>query len=94
MNIGSGIKEVREKLGLTQMKVCEKTGLTQGFYSSVETGTNKPSLSTLEKISSALGVPVFVIIWLSTEVKDVPKQSKSWYATYYDDIKKIIDQIK
>jgi transcriptional regulator with XRE-family HTH domain len=94
MNIGVGIKEVREKFELTQVEVCNRAGLTQGFYSSVETGVNKPSLDTLDKIAMALGVPVFVIVWLSTNERDIPKKHRIWYNFYHGQISEIIDEIK
>ncbi len=58
MDIGASIRTIRKKKGITIARICEDTGLSQGFLSQVETGRTSPSIATLESIARALGVPL------------------------------------
>lgn len=52
--IGARIKDRREQAGLTQAQLAEKSGVTQGHLSQIETGAKVPSLGTLRKLRDAL----------------------------------------
>jgi transcriptional regulator with XRE-family HTH domain len=44
---------------MTQDKLARKAGVTQGYIAQLEGGLRKnPSLPTLKKLATALGVPV------------------------------------
>jgi transcriptional regulator with XRE-family HTH domain len=50
------IKELREKLGYSQMFLATLTGLSLQTVARIENGDDKARQSTLEKIAKALGV--------------------------------------
>jgi transcriptional regulator with XRE-family HTH domain len=53
------IKDIREKQGLTQVQLAEKSGIKQNTISDLETGNIKsPSLDTAVKLARALGVAI------------------------------------
>ena len=54
--IGKKIREERKRRGLTQEELAFKAGISVNFMGQIERATKKPSLDTLEKISSALGI--------------------------------------
>lgn len=56
MDIGKKIKTIREAKGMTAKEVISNVGMGAPMYSRIENGVNEPSLSTLEKITKALGV--------------------------------------
>ena len=56
--IGREVKALRTKLGLTVMDLAAATGLSHGMLSKIENGATSPSLTTLQSLSRALGVPV------------------------------------
>ncbi|MCR5448134.1 MAG: XRE family transcriptional regulator [Solobacterium sp.] len=55
-DIGSRIKALRTKNGLTLEELGSRTELTKGFLSQLERNLTSPSLPTLEDIVEALGV--------------------------------------
>ena len=55
-DIGSRIKALRTKNGLTLEELGSRTELTKGFLSQLERNLTSPSLTTLEDIVEALGV--------------------------------------
>ncbi len=56
--IGREVKTLRTKLGLTVVDLAAATGLSSGMLSKIENGATSPSLTTLQSLSRALGVPV------------------------------------
>ena len=48
MEIGSKIKELRMKNGLTQEELADRSELSKGFISQLENDVTSPSISTLE----------------------------------------------
>jgi len=57
--LGSNIKNYRTKKGLSQDKLTKKADITLTTLVKIETGNNKnPTIKTLVKIASALGVKV------------------------------------
>lgn len=60
--IGEKIKEVRKRQGLTQRELAEKMGTTQQNLAQYESGKRYPKLVTIEKIASALKVPLNTLL--------------------------------
>jgi DNA-binding XRE family transcriptional regulator len=52
----------REYLGLTQVEVAARIGITQAAYAQMER-VKQPRKATLEKVSSALGLEVEQLRW-------------------------------
>lgn len=55
MEIGSKIKNLRLKKGLTQEELGDRCELSKGFISLLESDKTSPSMTTLEDILNALG---------------------------------------
>ncbi len=58
MNIGTTIRNYRLQKGMSQGDVEKRTGLLRCYLSRVENGHTVPSLDTLQKIASALSIPL------------------------------------
>ena len=56
--IGREVRAFRTKLGLTVADLASAAGLSLGMLSKIENGVTSPSLTTLQALSRALGVPV------------------------------------
>ena len=54
------IKECRAILGLTQQDLSDYTGLSLRFIKSVEAGKGNPSIQSLEKIATILGLEIVI----------------------------------
>ena len=57
MQIGSNIQAWRVSRGLSLMALATKAGLPVDSLESIETGQADPTLSAMEAVASALGVP-------------------------------------
>ena len=52
--------EARNKIGLTQKQLAEKTGIYQADISKIERGLSNPSISTLQKLADGMGLQIEV----------------------------------
>lgn len=57
------LKSARQKAGITQLQLAKATGSAQTTVSKYEHGEQVPTVDTLEKLASALGVS---LDWLIT----------------------------
>ena len=56
--IGHEVRKLRKKLGLTVTDLSNATGISSGMLSKIENGNISPSLSSLQALSRALGIPL------------------------------------
>ncbi len=56
MNLGEAIKNIRQAKGLSQGEMQKRTGILRSYLSRVENGHTIPSLATLQRLASAMGV--------------------------------------
>ncbi|MFC0282300.1 helix-turn-helix domain-containing protein [Camelimonas abortus] len=56
--IGHEVRALRRKLGITVAELAANTGLSVGMLSKIENGNISASLTTLQALSRALGVPI------------------------------------
>ena len=54
--VGTNVRLARLKKGLTQEKFAEKSGFSQQYISSLESGRRNPSIVTIYELAQALGV--------------------------------------
>ena len=52
------LKEKRKSVGLTQLEIAQKVGITDAGYMNYEHGRREPKIGTAIKISDALGIPI------------------------------------
>jgi transcriptional regulator with XRE-family HTH domain len=72
MSIGARIRELREQKGLSQGDIEKATGLLRCYTSRVENGHTVPSIETLERFASALGVPLYHLFYKGEEAPSTP----------------------
>ena len=53
--LGQALRWLRERYGKKQYQVADSAGITKGMLSAYETGRQRPSIDTLEKVLSTLG---------------------------------------
>jgi transcriptional regulator with XRE-family HTH domain len=54
--LGTNLREAREKLGFTQEQVAERSGVHATEVSRIEAGKRDPKVSTLERLAKAVEV--------------------------------------
>ncbi|MEZ5777467.1 MAG: cupin domain-containing protein [Paracoccaceae bacterium] len=70
---GARLKEERERRGLSQRQLAALTGVTSGMISMIEQNRTSPSIATMKKILSGLGMPLSEFFTSSAEV------AAKWY---------------
>lgn len=60
-DVAMQLVELREKHGLTQAQLAERSGVDQGDISRIERGTTSPTARTLQRIADALEADVRLV---------------------------------
>jgi len=76
MIIGSRLRKLREERHFSQGDIEKRTGLLRCYVSRVENGHTVPSLETLERLASALELPLYMLFYEGDEPPALPKLSK------------------
>ena len=67
MNIGHALKVCRSAKKLTLGDLAGLTELSASYLSMIESGKREPTLSSIEKIAGAMGVPTPILLFLAAE---------------------------
>src|SRR5947208_8141928 len=76
MIIGTPLRKVREEKKLSHGDIAERRGLLRCYISRVENGHTVPSLETLERLASALDIPLYQLFYEGDEPPALPNLSK------------------
>ena len=71
MQLGKSIKLCRTNLGLSQQDLAKKIGLSVSYISMIEQGKRDPTISNVQHISKALGVPMSLLTFLAAEPEEL-----------------------
>ncbi|MGH9328636.1 MAG: helix-turn-helix domain-containing protein [Terriglobia bacterium] len=75
MVIGRRLRKLREEKSLSQGDIEKRTGLLRCYISRVENGHTVPSLETLERLASALEVPLYQLFYEGNDPPALPNLS-------------------
>lgn len=70
MEFSERLKDLRKQVGLTQVDVARKLGISQQAYASWERGAKKPTQENLVKIAQVLNVSIDYLVGNSEEKTD------------------------
>lgn len=76
MVIGTRLRGLREAKKFSQGDIEKRTGLLRCYISRVENGHTVPSIETLEKLASALEIPLYQLFYEGDEPPPLPNLSK------------------
>ena len=60
--LGARLRQLRKAAGLTQAELARRTGIHRPNIARVEAGRHTPSLETLARLASAIGVPTTAVL--------------------------------
>ncbi|MEN3262573.1 helix-turn-helix transcriptional regulator [Sodalis endosymbiont of Spalangia cameroni] len=78
MNIGKAIRLCRTQRGMSQGEVARIAGCSVSYLSMLENNKRDPTLSTIEKISYALRVPLGMLFFLGADAGELQGIDKSF----------------
>lgn len=71
MNIGHALKVCRSAKKLSLGDLAGLTELSPSYLSMIEAGKREPTLSSIEKIAGAMGVPTPILLFLAAENREL-----------------------
>lgn len=72
MYVADRLRRIREAKHFSQGDIERRTGLLRCYLSRVENGVTVPSVETLQKITTALEMPLYQFFYEETETPDMP----------------------
>ena len=107
MVIGRRLRKLREDKSLSQGDIEKRTGLLRCYISRVENGHTVPSLETLERLASALEVPLYQLFYEGEDPPPLPNLSNRQSAEdmvldeeaekqvrFFEKVRRILDRIE
>lgn len=76
MNIGNAIQLSRTKRKLSQAELAKRADISVSYLSLLERSRRDPPLSTLQRLASALGMPLEILFFLGAESSDLSGLNK------------------
>lgn len=70
MKVGKNIETLRKRAGLSQNALAKASGLSRMSIVRYETGERSPTIANLEKVASALCIPVKELLFIDAEVRE------------------------
>jgi transcriptional regulator with XRE-family HTH domain len=75
MNAGHAIRFCRQQRQLSIPALAERVGLSPSYISLLERNERDPPLSTLQRLSKALAVPLSVMVFIGTSTAELESLS-------------------
>lgn len=75
--LGTTIRQVRSKRGLTQREAAQRAGLSGSYWALIEQGKRDPSLQIVERIGESLGLPLSLLVFLASDLNDLESVDRS-----------------
>lgn len=96
MNLGERLKYFREAKDLSVYKLSQKTNVSQGHISDLENGVNQPTIETLNRLLTPLGITLSEFFNEDGEISVLSEKEKelvSIYRTMPDDRAEVYVQL-
>ena len=94
MLIGFRLRQLREERNLSQSDIELRTGLLRTYISRIENGHISPSLETLEKLSTALGLKLYQVLCEpdvpSGDLEQIVGSGGKWERSYLSKLRKLL----
>jgi transcriptional regulator with XRE-family HTH domain len=71
IDVGGRLRELRQGIGVSMRSLARMSGLSANALSMIERGRTSPSVSTLYKISSAMGIPITAFFREEPQQKEI-----------------------
>ncbi|WP_157950995.1 helix-turn-helix domain-containing protein [Peribacillus acanthi] len=93
-NFGATLKWWREKRQMSLQELFEKTGVSNGYISRLERGERKaPSVPISAKLADALGIPLSLLLDISTSDTPIDEAPLVAELVLYNDCKRDADNL-
>ena len=101
MLIGERLRKLREEKKLSQGDIERRSGVLRAYISRVEHGHTTPTIQTLEKIASALEIPLYRFFYDGSKPPQVltrQSQESTWgnrgkHAKYLGTLRRLLSKI-
>lgn len=86
---GITIKEIRKYKNISQLELADGVRISNTYLSLIENGKKDPSDKLLKEICDFLEIPLYYLLFKSTNIKEIPKAKQK----VFKDISPYIDSM-
>jgi transcriptional regulator with XRE-family HTH domain len=73
IHVGKTARQLRESLGLTQVEMADKLGITSVYVSKIENEHSFPTRQIIERYREKFGIDLYVMAWCQHgDIKKLP----------------------
>lgn len=76
MDLGNAIKTLRKELGYNRTEIAKRSDISVTALYNIENGLSFPAKETIDRLCSALGVPVAYLLFYSITEDDLPANKR------------------
>jgi len=76
MDIGLALKTLRKEIGLKQSEIAKRSNISVTALYNIENGLSFPSKETIDRLCTAIGVPVAYLLFYSITDEDLPESKR------------------
>ena len=76
MDLGNAIKTLRKELGYNRTEIAKRSDISVTALYNIENGLSFPTKETIDRLCSALGVPVAYLLFYSITEDDLPENKR------------------
>ena len=91
--IGAALLKARKQIKMSQATLSERSGVSTQMISLIENGQRNGSPDLWEKLATGIGLPLSVVLWLSTEESSVPLERVESYRALKPTVDNLISTI-
>lgn len=93
MTLGETIKRTRKSQKTSRVDLAKRAGITPQMLYMLEAGQRHGTPETLSKVSTALGLPLPVLMWVTLTEEDVPPSKRTAYRALKPTVDNLISTI-
>lgn len=94
MNIGLAIKTLRSARGLTQKELAHASSLSVAYVCQIENNLKEPPISTLQQLSTAVGIPLSLVFFLASDASELAGVSQDVHEKLSSSIVNLLKGLK
>lgn len=92
MNLGNAIMMLRKEQKMSRVKLAERSNLSITALYNIENNLSFPSKETIDRLCTALEIPISYLMFCSITEEDVPEEKRESFRFLQEPLKKFLTE--
>lgn len=90
MNLGNAIQTLRKEQKVSRKELAERSNLSVTALYNIENNLSFPSKDTIDRLCSALNIPVSFLMFYSITEDDIPEEKRTSFRFLQEPMKRFL----